>query len=39
VTRTYPKTGKTPTKISPVKGNAHVMGVLLSAVTGKYKKR
>jgi dolichol-phosphate mannosyltransferase len=37
VTRAYPKTGKTPTKISPIKGNAHVMGVLLKAVTGKYK--
>lgn len=39
VTRVYPKTGKTPTKISPIKGNMHVMGVLLKAVTGKYKKR
>ncbi len=39
VVRTYPKTGKTPTKISPIKGNAHVMKVLLCAVTGKYKKR
>jgi dolichol-phosphate mannosyltransferase len=39
VTRAYPKKGKTPTKISPVKGNAHVMKVLLNAVAGKYKKR
>jgi dolichol-phosphate mannosyltransferase len=39
VVRTYPKKGKTPTKISPIKGNAHVMRVLLNAVTGKYKKR
>lgn len=38
VTRSYPKKGKTPTKISPVKGNAHVMKVLLNAVAGKYKK-
>jgi dolichol-phosphate mannosyltransferase len=38
VTRAYPKKGKTPTKISPIKGNAHVMGVLLRAVTGKYRK-
>ena len=37
VIRTYPKKGKTPTKISPVKGNAHVMGVLLRAVLGQYK--
>lgn len=37
VTRAYPKKGKTPTKISPVKGNAHVMSVLLKAVGGKYK--
>lgn len=39
VTRAYPKKGKTPTKISPVKGNAHVMGVLLRAVVGKYRKQ
>lgn len=38
VARTYPKKGKTPTKISPVKGNVHVMAVLLRAVTGKYRK-
>ncbi|MFZ3009919.1 MAG: glycosyltransferase family 2 protein [Candidatus Microsaccharimonas sp.] len=37
VTRTYPKTGKTPTKISPIKGNLHVLGVLFKAVAGKYK--
>jgi len=37
VTRTYPKEGKTPTKISPVKGNLHVLAVLFSAVAGKYK--
>lgn len=38
VTRAYPKKGKTPTKISPLKGNAHVMSVLLNAVAGKYRK-
>lgn len=37
VTRAYPKKGKTPTKISPIKGNAHVMGVLIKAVRGKYR--
>lgn len=37
VTRTYPKKGKTPTKISPIKGNAHVLAVLFRAVAGKYK--
>lgn len=38
VTRAYPKNGKTPTKISPLKGNAHILKVLFSAVLGKYKK-
>lgn len=37
VTRAYPKKGKTPTKISPIKGNLHVLSVLFKAVTGKYK--
>lgn len=37
VTRAYPKTGKTPTKISPVKGNIHILKVLFSAASGKYK--
>lgn len=37
VTRAYPKKGKTPTKISPVKGNLHVLGVLFKAVSGQYK--
>jgi len=37
VTRAYPKKGKTPTKISPVKGNLHVLGVLFKAVGGKYR--
>jgi dolichol-phosphate mannosyltransferase len=39
VTRAYPKKGKTPTKISPIKGNAHVMKVLLKAVAGHYRKK
>lgn len=39
VTRAYPAKGKTPTKISPIKGNTHVMGVLLKAVTGKYRNK
>lgn len=37
VTRKYPKKGKTPTKISPIKGNLHVMGVLLKASMRKYR--
>lgn len=37
VTRAYPKNGKTPTKISPLKGNAHIMGVLIKAVVGRYR--
>lgn len=37
VTRAYPKTGKTPTKISPVKGNFHILKVLFNSVLGKYK--
>jgi dolichol-phosphate mannosyltransferase len=37
VTREYPKQGKTPTKISPIKGNAHVLGVLLKAARRKYR--
>jgi dolichol-phosphate mannosyltransferase len=39
VTRTYPKKGKTPTKISPVRGSAHVLGVLSKAARGKYRYR
>lgn len=37
VTRAYPKKGKTPTKISPIKGNLHVLGVLIRATLGQYK--
>ena len=36
VTRKYPAIGKTPTKISPIKGNLQVIGKLLATVTGKY---
>lgn len=39
VTRAYPKKGKTPTKISPIKGNAHVMKVLLKASSRQYRKK
>jgi len=37
VTRVYPKIGKTPTKISPIKGNLHIMGVLFNAARRKYR--
>ena len=36
VTRKYPKTGKTPTKISPIRGNLNVILKLLSVAIGKY---
>ncbi len=36
VTRTYPPKGKTPTKISPLKGNLKVLRTLLRAVTVGY---
>ena len=36
VTRAYPATGKTPTKISGFKGNSDLMKVLLNALAGKY---
>ena len=39
VRREYPKVGKTPTKISPVKGNILIFKTLLSAVLGKYNPR
>lgn len=38
VTRVYPKYGKVPTKISPFRGNLHIMKILLLAVTGKYRR-
>ena len=36
VDRVYPKSGKTPTKISAVKGNANLMSILLKNAAGKY---
>lgn len=36
VSRVYPKAGKTPTKISPIKGNLELMRVLLANVRGAY---
>lgn len=36
VTRRYPKHEKTPTKISPVKGNLLLMKILLKNAVGKY---
>jgi dolichol-phosphate mannosyltransferase len=39
VTRKYPKKGKTPTKISPLKGNIVVLGILFKACLGRYKKK
>ena len=37
VTREYPKTGKTPTKISFFKGNAELMKILVKNFFGSYK--
>jgi hypothetical protein len=37
VTRSYPKKGKTVTKISPIKGNLHILNVLFGAVVGRYR--
>lgn len=36
VSRKYPASGKTPTKISPVKGNLQVIERLINVVVGKY---
>ncbi|MEG0833370.1 MAG: glycosyltransferase family 2 protein, partial [Oscillospiraceae bacterium] len=36
VSRRYPKTGKTPTKISPVRGNASLLKVLIKTLKGDY---
>lgn len=36
VTRAYPKTGKTPTKISFLKGNAELMKILFKNLFGRY---
>lgn len=37
VTREYPAKGKTPTKISPIKGNLHVLKVLFRAARRQYR--
>lgn len=37
VTRAYPKTGKTPTKISFWKGNSELMKILLQNLFGRYR--
>ena len=37
VTRAYPSHGKIPTKISFVRGNSHVLSVLLRAALGRYR--
>lgn len=36
VTRRYPSEGKTPTKISPVKGNLLILRTLISAALGRF---
>jgi glycosyltransferase involved in cell wall biosynthesis len=36
VTRRYPKAGKTPTKISPIRGNWLVLRTLFAAAVGKF---
>jgi dolichol-phosphate mannosyltransferase len=36
VTRQYPKTGKTPTKISPIKGNLTILRTLAAAALGRF---
>jgi len=36
VSRAYPKTGKTPTKISPVRGNALLFAILIKNLLGRY---
>ena len=36
VTRAYPETGKTPTKISPVRGNALLLSILIKNYMGRY---
>lgn len=39
VTRAYPATGKTPTKISGVKGNTNLLKILFATLAGKYNPR
>ncbi|MDD4849398.1 MAG: glycosyltransferase family 2 protein [Gemmiger sp.] len=36
VTRAYPATGKTPTKISGLRGNSDLLRILLATLAGKY---
>lgn len=36
VTRAYPKVGKTPTKISPIKGNSELLVILFKNLVGAY---
>lgn len=36
VTRKYPRKGKTPTKISPLKGNLQLLSILFNNFRGKY---
>jgi len=36
VTRRYPETGKTPTKISPIRGNLLILRTLAAAALGKF---
>jgi dolichol-phosphate mannosyltransferase len=36
VTRTYPKTGRIPTKISPIGGNINILKILIYVLLGKY---
>lgn len=36
VTRRYPETGKTPTKISPIKGNLAILRTLAAAALGRF---
>lgn len=37
VTRAYPEKGKTPTKISPIKGNASLLAILFKNLLGRYR--
>ena len=36
VTRAYPKTGATPTKIKGMRGNADLLKILFRALAGRY---
>lgn len=39
VTREYPRGVKTPTKISPIRGNARVLAILFRAALGQYRRK